>query len=237
MPNEEIKISAKDLGAMALEDFCPRCWWLKQKCKSLPWQIFPSVFIQIDTWTKNVVHAHIERTGKAPEWMPHCEKIIGYQKVPHWSKFQYRDQETGITIRGTADDILTCKDSSEIIVDYKTAKYTATQDKLLPMYRVQVNGYALIRESTGEGYRVAHTPMIYCEPVTDVSACTERIYHADGFDMGFTVKALEIERNFQEVRDLLKKAKGILESPIPFGAPGCKDCEKLDAIISLVANG
>ena len=35
---EQIKISAKNLGQVALEDFCPRCFWIKLKmANKLPW--------------------------------------------------------------------------------------------------------------------------------------------------------------------------------------------------------
>lgn len=232
---DEIKISAKDLGAMALDSFCPRCFWLKRKAKQLPFQIFPGIFSSIDAYTKRVMHAYIDQYGMAPAWYPENDKVCGYDKAPHWSKYWYRDPATGITISGVVDDLLVCIDKTHSIPDYKTAKYTANQDKLLPMYRVQLNAYAIINEHT-LGVEVSSMPLVYCEPVTDESACTQRVFQANGFDMGFAVKILHVERDEKMVFDLLDKAKGIIESPIPDSAEGCKDCAKLEIIINLVGN-
>jgi len=50
---ENLKISAKNLGATALEDFCPRCYWIKLKMGNrLPFQSFPGIFSSIDSYTK-----------------------------------------------------------------------------------------------------------------------------------------------------------------------------------------
>jgi hypothetical protein len=231
---EEIRISCKDLGAMALEDFCPRCFWIKRKAKQLPWQIFPGIFSSIDAYTKKVVHTYIDEYKGPPPWFPGYLNINGYMKAPHWSKFKFTDPVTGITISGVVDDILTCIDSKHVIPDYKTAKYTANQDKLLPMYQVQLNGYTIIHENMG--HKVVRTPLIYCEPVTDEKACRDNeIYHADGFDMGFSVKVLDIERDPEMVFGLLAKAKDILEGPIPDSVEGCRDCANLANIQALMA--
>jgi len=40
---EVLRISDKNLGALALPDFCPRCFWLKAKAKKLPFQIFTGI--------------------------------------------------------------------------------------------------------------------------------------------------------------------------------------------------
>ena len=37
---EQVRISAKNLGAMALPDFCPRCFCLKPHARQLPFQNF-----------------------------------------------------------------------------------------------------------------------------------------------------------------------------------------------------
>jgi hypothetical protein len=43
--SEQIQISAKNLGALALLSFCMRCFWLRMKCHDkLPFQIFPGIF-------------------------------------------------------------------------------------------------------------------------------------------------------------------------------------------------
>ena len=57
---EILRISAKNLGELALPDFCPRCFWLKLKAHNrLPFQIFPGIFSSSDAYTKRVVHARV----------------------------------------------------------------------------------------------------------------------------------------------------------------------------------
>ena len=46
MSNEDIiRISAKNLGKLALPDHCPRCFWLQLRIGfKLPFQVFPGIF-------------------------------------------------------------------------------------------------------------------------------------------------------------------------------------------------
>lgn len=226
-----ITISAKDLGAMALKNFCPRCFWIKRNSK-IPFQIFPGIFSSIDSYTKRVVHTHIDRYGIAPDWLPGHDKIFGYEKVPHWSKYAYQDPETGVVFRGQPDDILKMLDGSRCMPDYKTAKYTASHDKLLPMYNVQLNAYEIIGERVFD-MKFSDLYLAYCEPQTGDDDCTPSIFHDNGFDMRFKVTILPVERDHDQVFDLLKKAKGIIDGPMPAGADGCKDCAKLDSVVGL----
>ena len=43
-----IRISAKNLGAVAMPGFCPRCFWIQMHAEGLPYQIFPGIFSSID---------------------------------------------------------------------------------------------------------------------------------------------------------------------------------------------
>ena len=229
---EKIQISAKDLGAMALEGFCPRCFWLKRKAKKLPWQIFPGIFSSIDAYVKRVVHHHIDTTGTAPEWISagSGRRIVGYRPATHWSKFKMVDPDTGITMSGATDDILICDDDlGDIIPDYKTAKYTENADKLLPMYVAQLNGYADIHESLGG--KVSALQLIYCEPLTDDPEFAA--VDCEGYVMEFRAKTLLIDRDKTIIPSLLAQAYAILSGEIPEGADGCKDCAALGTIIQL----
>jgi hypothetical protein len=56
--SKQIRISAKNLGELALHNYCPRCFWLKLKLNNrLPFQIFPGIFSAIDSYTKDVIHS------------------------------------------------------------------------------------------------------------------------------------------------------------------------------------
>jgi len=228
----DIRISAKDLGAMAMPDFCPRCFWLKRNVKALPFQIFPGIFSSIDSYTKNVIHAHFDQTGAAPAWLPELKDATKYLKAPHWSKFQRTDPETGITLSGAVDDLFECIHGTHIIVDYKTAKYTDTQDKLFPMYEAQLNGYGWIHEGFGNRVR-DEFPLIYCEPIT--ANVEGHRFETAGFNMGFSVKSVAVHKAAGMVEELLKKAHSILSGPLPEVTDNCKDCFNLSSLAGLLA--
>jgi len=224
-----IKISAKDLGAIAMPDFCPRCFWIKRNAK-IPWQIFPGIFSSIDSYSKKIVHHYFDTFGGPPAWMPEIADAVKYLKAPHWSKYFRVHEETGITISGAVDDLFECDDKSRIIVDYKTSKYTENQDKLKPMYDIQLNAYAWIEEGFESVVR-GDLPLVYCEPVTEPN---NDKYLQDGFNMSFTVKSVIIKKDFRQLFEVLKTAKSILSGKIPHGSDGCKDCDSLNQIIGLV---
>jgi hypothetical protein len=155
---DRIRISAKNLGALAMEDFCPRCFWLKLKLENkLPFQIFPGIFSSIDSYTKNIVNGWFDNHGCCPSWLTELGDIKSYINPPHYSKFQFFDKTTNILLTGGPDAIFLKTDNSYIIADYKTARFTPTQDSLLPMYEIQLNSYALIGEQYG------------LKPVTDLA--------------------------------------------------------------------
>ena len=92
--SNQIRISAKNLGALAMPDFCPRCFWLKLRMENkLPFQIFPGIFSSIDLYTKNIVHGWFDNHGCCPSWLSELGEIKGYINPPHYSKFKIVDKE------------------------------------------------------------------------------------------------------------------------------------------------
>lgn len=242
-PNDppRITVSAKDLGALALANACPRCFWIKQKCKPLPYQIFPGIFSSIDSYVKKVVHASFDYYKKPPKFIPEFVDVFTYHKIPHWSKFKRIDPTTNIMVSGVMDDLLEQVNGSLIIPDYKTAKYTETQDKLLPMYEAQLNAYGWIQDNLSDK-PVATLCLIYCEPVTDrpddegpQTIWPVNKHRVDGFDMAFKVKTHLIKQDRGIVERLLVKAEIILKQPSPPAAlEGCVDCKKLDHLTEIM---
>ncbi len=229
-----LRISAKNLGELALDGFCPRCTWLKLKMHNrLPYQIFPGIFSSIDSYTKRVVHGWIDQHGNLPAWLSELGPINGYIDPPHHSQFQVEIPEFGILLTGASDGMLELADGSIAIIDYKTAKYTANQDKLLPMYEVQLNAYALIAERLGFG-TVSKLALIYAEPVTDeLTAAQPGIHSADGFVMPFSVSIHPIELDMARLFPLFEQARAIFDlAAAPLGKLGCQDCKKLDALLA-----
>jgi len=231
----DLRISAKNLGELALPDFCPRCFWLKLKAHNrLPFQIFPGIFSSIDAYTKRVVHAWIDRNGGAPVWLKGLGEVTGYINPPHHSRFYIELPEYEMLLTGAPDGILTLADRSIAIIDYKTAKYTGTQDKLMPMYMVQLNAYLLIAEHLDIG-QVSKLALVYAEPVTDKKTAAQPEIHSDeGFTMPFSISVHPVPMEPAKLQPLFQRAREIYNLPeAPDGRSGCDDCERLDALMLL----
>jgi hypothetical protein len=233
---ETITISAKNLGALAMPDFCPRCFWVQMHCKELPYQIFPGIFSSIDSYCKRVVHGWFDRNKCAPLWLAGLGDVEGYREPPHYRKFSITDAKAGVVLRGTPDGILAMRDGSFLIIDYKTAKFSAHQDALFPMYATQLNAYAVIGEQ--RGFRpVSGLALVYTEPVTDDAAAARDRNHSDtGFAMEFTAHIQMVELAPQTIPELLAKVRKIYdcERP-PQPRRGCKNCELLQNLIDLAS--
>jgi len=233
--SKPLRISAKTLGELALPGFCPRCFWLKTKARGkLPFQIFPGIFSSIDAYTKRVVHAWMDRNGGAPFGLDDLGEVTGYIDPPHWSRFTMEIPKHKILLTGAPDGILTFGDGSIAIIDYKTAKFTPAQDELMPMYVVQLNGYAVIAEHLGIG-RVSKLALVYAEPVTDEQTASQPEIHTDdGFSMPFSVSVHPVKLAPDMLEPLYHQAREIYGLPeAPEGREACKDCERLDELMLL----
>lgn len=230
--SEPIAISAKNLGGMAMPGFCPRCFWIQMHAKGLPYQIFPGIFSSIDAYGKRLVHGWFDRHHSAPPWLAGLGGIKAYRNPPHHSKFSILDRDTNVILRGTPDGILVRQDESNLVVDYKTAKFTAHQDGLFPMYEVQLNAYAMIGEQRGIA-PVSGLALVYTEPVTDDAAAKKDANQtSSGFLMEFSAHILPVDLVPDKIPPLLAKVREIyeLEHP-PQGREGCKDCSLLQDLI------
>jgi len=233
--SSQLRISAKNLGSLAMPAFCPRCFWVAMHCQNkLPYQIFPGIFSSIDSYGKRLVHGWFDRHNDAPPWLARLGSIKGYRNPPHFSKFNVLLQDFSVLVRGTPDGILVLADNSHLIIDYKTAKFTETQDELLPMYDAQLNAYAYIGERCGFS-PVSGLALVYTEPVTsDVAANEDKQMTGDGFVLGFSAKILPITLKPDIVPKLAQQAREIfdLEHP-PDSASGCKDCALLQNLLAV----
>ena len=234
--SEQLRISGKDLGAVAMPEFCPRCFWIKRNVPSgLPFQIFPGIFSSIDSYTKHVVHGWFDRHRSPPEWLVDLGPLTGYVDPPHHSKFRFLHTGTNILLTGSPDGVFVLPDGSYMIVDYKTAKHSVSQDELFPTYETQLNAYAVIGEACGL-MPVSKLALIYTEPVTDKRvASTDDVNRKDGFLMEFSAKILSVKVDPMIIEPLLAQARTILDhtSP-PSGRIGCKDCEKVDDLARIL---
>jgi CRISPR/Cas system-associated exonuclease Cas4 (RecB family) len=232
---EQIRISAKALGELALPGFCPRCFWIKMHCPDrLPFQIFPGIFSSIDSYTKKVTNVHFGKYGKLPPWLKKLGELGEPVKVPHYSKFFAVDEKNDIKLWGSPDEMVRKKDGSTFIIDYKTAKFTKAQDSLLPLYEVQLNAYAYIARRQGFDH-VSGLALVYMEPRTDLTEDElDTILGEEGFFMGFNGYIRKIAFAPEErIPPLLKEVRKIYDLPTPPpGAQSCSDCMLLEGLIA-----
>jgi hypothetical protein len=214
--NKLIRVSAKTLGELALPEFCPRCFWIKKNVKTLPFQSFPSVFNDFDKLTKQFIHGWIDKYKTLPPWLQELGPIKGHIEPPGWRNLSL--EQDNIILSGSPDGIFTQEEL--LVVDYKTARYTGNQDKLFPMYEVQLNGYAYLLEKCGVG-QVGGLALIYMEPTE------ETIDSATGFRIGLQAHISKVERKVGWIEELVKKASEIVYGDIPVGRDKCKDCKAL----------
>lgn len=231
----QLRISAKNLGNLALLDSCPRCFYLMAKARfQMPFARFPGIFSSIDSYTKKVVHAWMDRSEGGPFGLDELGRIVDYINPPSHHRFRMEVPEHDILLTGAPDGILQFADDTIAIIDYKTAKYTKTQDKLMPMYVVQLNGYAAIAEHLDYG-NVSKLALVYAEPVTDMqTAARSEVHTEDGFTMPFSVSIHPIELDLAMLDPLYHRAREIYDLPeAPDGRVGCDDCRKLDNLMLL----
>ena len=233
MTTQQIRISGKNLGQLALPDFCARCFWLKMRCQErLPYQTFPGIFSSIDSYTKKITGLHFAEHKHIPRWFDGFGKLGEPIDVPHHSVFRIVDTATNILLTGVPDEVFKRPDGSLFIVDDKTARLSDHQDHLLPMYVTQLNAYALIAEQTGLG-GVTGLGLVYHEPQTDiVGDAVDSVCGDDGFTMRFVAKLLPIELRPSMIPPLLQKVREICDRPsAPAGRTGCEDCERVERLV------
>lgn len=225
-----MRISAKNLGLLALPDCCPRCFWMRAKLGwKAPWAIMPGIFSSIDGFSKRSLLAFYKTNGHFPPWIAGRWADVRPLKSPHHSTFRLTDPETGIVLTGVPDLMLGLSGRRLAILDLKTARFSDHQDSLLPMYQTQLNGYALIAEGLGMG-TVEALGLVYGEPpANDATKGLDALVDDCGFSMPFKATAMPIELDRAMIRPLLQRAKSLLEMKNPpAGQEGCKECQMVE---------
>ncbi|MGC8479704.1 MAG: PD-(D/E)XK nuclease family protein [Candidatus Micrarchaeia archaeon] len=165
----EMRISGKVLGSVSNKEFCERCFWIMMHYK-LPYQIFPGIFSSIDNYTKKLIEEYFYKNKKLPGWL---EKVGTVKRVYKNTselidnkldeKIKFSIKYKNVLLKGIPNAIFEEKDNRIIIFNYKTARYTEGQDKLLSIYKVQLNAYAYIIEKLELG-TVSSLYLVYFEP-------------------------------------------------------------------------
>lgn len=197
-----------------------------------PYRIFPGIFASIDSYSKRVTTSHFRRHGRLPQWFDGFGELGIPIPVPGWSRFQFVDRETNIRLTGVPDEMLRHPKRGTWIADYKTARFTDTQDALAPMYEIQLNAYGAIASEIGMG-PVYGLSLLYYEPMTEIEDADPReLIKPDGFLLKFSPKLRPVEVDVDIVHSLLRKAREIYDvSACPPGRPGCRDCSILETLL------
>ncbi len=228
--NKVFRISAKNLGALAMGDFCPRCFWIDYRLGSIP-SPFPGIFSSIDAFTKRTVRNYIRQHATLPRWGAAIGEISGFVDIKT-KEFRFHDKVSDSLLTGVPDEVLKMSDGTYTILDYKTARYTEGQDALLPIYEVQLGAYKFIAEKTGYS-PVLGLDLVYFEPPENDPKKLEKATE-EGFTMNFSAKVVPIKKQVN-VLGLLRKAKAIYSGEIPEGLPGCQSCAALSTITTGLA--
>lgn len=229
-----VQISGKNLGALALEDCCERCYYLKLRMQNkLPFSTFPGIFSTIDSWTKRLVRDWFEETSEPPQWLKELGQIRPCVRVPGHTDFRTFIPKHNVLLTGAPDELF-IRDGKLIIADYKTARYTRGQDNLLPLYEVQLNAYAKIAQELGFS-PIAGLFLIYMEPLTTGEDIFEGCCTDEGMIMKFAARPVRLPLNIRMIEPLLARTRELydLKSPPP-GLPDCKDCGLLEQLMSEV---
>lgn len=198
----------------------------------VPFQIFPGIFNRIDSYSKKITLRHFRQHGRMPKWFNGFGELGKPIPVPHWLRFQMLDPETNILLTGVPDEILRHPNQGIWIGDYKTARFTDTQDTLVPMYEAQLNSYALIAEKIGLG-SVRGLGLLYYEPVTDlIDPADDFLVQDDCFFMRFSPKLKPVNVEPDIIPPLLRQVREICDrAESPPGRSGCRDCTLLESLI------
>jgi len=192
-----------------------------------------------------IVEGYVSREGRLPEWLKDIGEVskafrnakdaMKSKKVSANTKFNTAYKEMLLT--GIPDAIYQRPNGRIVILDYKTARYTADQNELLPIYEIQLNGYAYIAEKVGIK-PVEGLYLIYFEPPERESheLIAKRCTTAEGFEMPFKPIVHQIRKDTKGIETLMDEAYGIYSLASPSkGLNGCKDCENANKLSSLLA--
>ena len=239
--NNQIRISAKNLGSLAMPNCCKRCFWIKLKLhQKLPWQIFPGIFSSIDSYSKSITSTYFDKYKKLPPWFSPYGDFIKPVSVPHHNRFFIIDEKTNIRLTGVPDDIFLNADNSYSIIDYKTARYSKHQrDDLFPLYETQLNAYAYIGNRNGFS-PVSSLLLCYYSPETFLLAENpeklDEVLLEDGFYMPFMAHIKKVELKEEEiVEPLLEEVREIGEmKKAPESREGCEDCRRVEVVVGML---
>ena len=231
--SESVTISAKNLGGVAIPDSARAVSGLDARGK-IPFQIFPGIFSSIDSNAKKP-GAWLVRSAPGSAAVARrrsaTSRVTAILRTTANSAFSTGKPTSFCVGRPTESGMDAIP---HLIVDYKTAKFTAHQDELFPMYEVQLNAYALIGEQKGLA-PVSGLALVYTEPVTDdATAAKDGNQTNTGFLMEFSAHIRQVDLSPENIPPLLARVREVYDRKRPPNPrKGCNDCARLQDLIRL----
>lgn len=182
--SDVLSITPRNLGALALDGYCPRClWYLLQLRFHPPFCHFgAATFNDAQRSQEAVIGYFLEEEGCLPkEFAPFGDCVARADFPRHWSKLR-TTHKSGVVLYGAPDEIYTRKDDPLAVCDLKTAHFRGDADPFHPQYQIQVIGYGAIAEGLKLG-TVTLGGLLYWE------AQTESVIHACNLSI-FAVRAV-----------------------------------------------
>jgi hypothetical protein len=234
---EQLRISAKQLGNLVKENFCPRCFYIGYTLQfKLPGSFFAGILSKMDSIQKKSVVNYYEKYGRLPAWLEH-EGIIGKPlKSPGPKKFNTIIAD--VVVSGSIDLLLETPSKELIILDFKTASPKNGYDPFMVVYDIQLQGYAKIAKENGLG-KVKGLYLVYFSADTQIDDKNVENYIRDDYlQVPFTVEIKKLTPKPDEaILPLVEKFKDIVSTgKVPDSMEGCMDCEQMNRLSDLVVS-
>jgi hypothetical protein len=231
--DEQVRITGKNLGYLALEKYCPHCLWYLLRFKfHPPFSGFGgAVWGWLEKMQRDTVTHLIDRDSCLPEeFAPLCSIKSRVEFKRHWTSFGYL-HKSGVFIYGTPDDIFELSNGELCVIDYKSAKNKGTEDEFFPQYRVQVISYGNIAEFGLELGKIGTAGLMYWEAEVDKFDPSKHFKNGAMFP-SWKVGVVPVDVDYKILDPLLKELQSVWNSKMPpEGIMGCKNCTLLARLI------
>ena len=230
------RVSPRSLGALLVEPFCPRDYYYQvQMGFKLPFdRPMPGIMYNLDNFQKAIVEAHLDSEAELPEWLQalDCTSSIAFPP-----KMTAEIPEYDLTMVGMPDAVFKKTNGDLCVIDYKTARYKGADDPFLPIYEIQLLGYAFLLESNEIG-KVDSAGLVYFEnQLKEHQLDPLNLLSKHGFDVPFAAKIREVQLDRSALKPLLKRYREFADmTNPPEGLEQCKNCALLEKLFSFEQN-
>lgn len=233
---DSVRVSPRHLGRMTLADFCARCYFfMVMMLFRFPFELpMPGLMYHLDIFEKKYVQAFLASEGELPPGMEDlgCNSVVGFPR-----KLTADFPKYDLTLVGMPDEVLQKPDGKLVVIDYKTAIAHGGDDPLLPLYSVQLLGYAELLERAGVGEVDSAAIVYFANESKDYRDCPLDLATDTGFSLPFKITTQPVELDRKQLEPLLKRFRQFVNMKLPpAGREKCRDCQRLQLLLDNEAN-